>query len=131
MPAPLILYNPITTFISDAVFQRPLPPLSLSTTHDSLNQSLALSGVFSFAIGTAYSLAFIHGYHEWLYMSIPARLIVCIMGHLVYVMCPEKTSPLLFVICVWDGIWAGMTAWAVGSASGKVPDEYRRERKEL
>ena len=53
------------------------------------------------------------------------------MGHLVYVLVPEKTSPLLFVICVWDGVWAGMTAWAIGSVSGRVPEGYQRERKEL
>lgn len=131
LPAPLILCNPITTFISDAIFRRPLSPISHFATNDSLNQTLALSGVFSCAIGTAYSLAFRHGYDEWLYMSIPARLVVCALGHLVYLLAPEKTSPLLFVICIWDGVWAGLTAWAVRSVSGRVPEGYQRERKEL
>ena len=53
------------------------------------------------------------------------------MGHLVFVLAPEKTSPLMFAICVWDGVWASGLALAVGSVSGKVPEGYERGKKEL
>jgi hypothetical protein len=82
LPPEYLLENPLTAFISHNIFRRPLPPLSLQTTPPLLDQSFALSGIFSFAIGVASSLAIFHGYEEGLYLSIPARLAVSAMGHL-------------------------------------------------
>lgn len=125
-----MLYNPLTTFISHHILRRPLPPFSLHANLDNLSQSLALSGVFSYAIGVAYCVAFFHGYEEWLYMGIPAKLAISAMVLLVWVLRPERMSPMLIALAAVDGLSALALGWAVGTFSGRVPEEYRSGRKD-
>lgn len=82
-------------------------------------------------IGVVYAISYFHGYEEWLYIGIPAKLSIAAMGLLIWAVKPEKFSPLLFAICAVDGLGATALAWAIGSFSGRVPEGYGSGKKEL
>jgi hypothetical protein len=91
------------------------------TSSPAIHQLSALSGVFSCAISSAYGLAFYHGYDEWLYMSIPGRLFVSAICLATWLIAPEKMSPLLLSIMVWDGACAVIGGYLIGDFSGRKP----------
>jgi hypothetical protein len=62
-----------------------------------------------------------HGFDEWIYLSIPGRLAVVLLGLIAWVQNPHAMSPLLFTIIVWDGTGALVTGWALGTWSGRRP----------
>jgi hypothetical protein len=91
------------------------------TSSPAIHQLSALSGVFSCAISSAYGLAFYHDYDEWLYMSIPGRLFVSAICLATWLIAPEKMSPLLLSIMIWDGACAVIGGYLIGDFSGRKP----------
>ncbi len=94
------------------------------------NQLSALSGVFSAAIGIGYFTNFYHGYEEWLYLSIPGRIFASALCLAIWLFAPEKMSPLLFTIMVWDGVFAALGGYLMGSWSGKRPPRLETLKSE-
>jgi hypothetical protein len=92
---------------------------------------MAFSGVLSFAVGVADIVSYTHGYEEWIYISIPAKLALSAMALAIWVLVPEKMSPLLLALCLVDGLSALGLAWAVGDVTGRVPEGYRSGKKVL
>jgi hypothetical protein len=84
-----------------------------------VTQLCALVGVFSCAISMAYAISIYHGLNEWIYMSIPRRLGVAVLGLTAWVLNPHLMSPLLFSIIAWDGSVALITGWTLGTWSGQ------------
>jgi hypothetical protein len=64
-------------------------------------------------------MSFYHGYDEWLYMSIPVRILVSGLCFATWSLAPEKVSTLLLAIMVWDGGCAAIGAYLMGDCSGK------------
>lgn len=101
-----------------------------SITSPATDQLSALSGIFCTAIGMAYAMSFYHGYDEWLYMTIPGRLLVSGLCLATWVLAPEKMSPLLLVIMVWDGGNAAIGGYLMGDWSGRKPGRRGADRDE-
>jgi hypothetical protein len=111
----LIHNNPIANRLSSIIH----PAGIASVSNPMTNQLSALAGVFCTAIGIAYGMSFYHGHDEWLYMSIPVRLLVSSLCFATWSLAPEKVSPLLLAIMVWDGGCAAVGAYLMGDCSGK------------
>jgi hypothetical protein len=120
-----VFNNPLSNRLASILHLPSHPSVSSPAT----NQVTALSGIFCTAIGVAYALNFYHGYDEWLYLSIPGRLIVGGICLAVWVIAPEKMSPLLFAIMVWDGGCAAVGAYLIGDWRGRKPDRFVEGRK--
>jgi hypothetical protein len=113
----LVHDNPIADRISSYLHLAGTPPMSGPATE----QLSALAGIFCMAIGIAYAINFYHGYDEWLSMSIPTRLIVSAICFALWVLAPEKVSPLLVGVGVWDGACAAVGWYLVGNCVGRKP----------
>lgn len=129
LPPSLILRNPIANAVSVHVLHRPIPELTAwgawgmpGPVSPEVTQLCALSGVFSCAISLAYGISMYHGFDEWIYLSVPGRLAVALLGLTAWVMDPDTMSPLLFSIIVWDGTVALITGWTLGTWSGRRPE---------
>jgi hypothetical protein len=92
-----------------------------------VTQLCALSGVFCCAISLAYGISMYHGIDEWIYLSVPGRLAVALLGLTAWFVDPHIMSPLLFSIIVWDGIIALITGWTLGTWSGRRPESVVRK----
>src|ERR1700733_3886048 len=107
LPPNLILHNPIANAISIHILHRPVSALNArgawglsEPVSPEVTQLYALVGVFSCAISMAYAISIYHGLNEWIYMSIPGRLGVAVLGLTAWVLNPHLMSPLLFHHCL-------------------------------
>jgi hypothetical protein len=126
LPPNIILHNPIANVISIHILHRPVPASAAwgswglsGPVSPEVTQLCALVGVFSCAISMAYAISIYHGLDEWVYMSIPGRLGVAVLGLTAWALNPRLMSPLLFSIIVWDGSVALITGWTLGTWSGR------------
>jgi hypothetical protein len=89
-----------------------VPPSILN--HPLLAQQQQVAGVIVIGIGSAYAISMINKQDEWIYMSVPARLIIVGAGLLTWLVAPEKVGVTMALIIVNDGLGAVAAAWHLG-----------------
>ena len=106
--------NPISTWIANIIPGHERSALTAADFSGPIAvQTQTLAGLFCSAIGLAYSLAFYRGYDQWLEMAIPVRIAVGALGFGVWVLAPQKISPLFFVVVVNDFVGGVVMWWAM------------------
>ena len=63
-------------------------------------------------------------------MAVPVRIGACFLVLTVIVLAPERISPLLLVVGLWDGGWRG-DSWAEFRILGRQKEELPQKRKDL
>lgn len=100
-----------------------LPVLPSILNHHLLAQQQQISGAILMGIGSAYLLSLWHHQYEYLYQTVPARLVIAAAGIGTWIVAPERVGVSLALIILNDGVSAGLAGWALGQNgfTGKAP----------
>ena len=128
---PSFIHSLESTFSSYLPFlPATLPVLPSILNHHLLAQQQQISGAILMGIGSAYFLSLWHRQYEYLYQTVPARLVIAAAGLLTWTVAPERVGVSLALIVLNDGISAVLAGWALGQDGfmGRVPGQERKQQ---
>lgn len=105
------LSNSIATYILRT--QDPHPP-TVYLEDPFTAQAQSIHGFFCTAVGISYCLSFYKGWEEFLYLSIPVRLGLGLVGLGTAIIAPERLSPLFVFLWINDALSGIYGAFAMG-----------------
>ena len=122
---PSLLHN-IERSLSQYLPFLPSPSTTISPTilnHPLLARQQQISGVVLMGIGSVYFLSLYYRQYEYVYMTVPGRLIIAGAGLLSWVVAPERVGVTLALVVLNDGLGALLAAWFLGwdGLIGRVP----------
>lgn len=121
---PSFIHSLESTFSSYLPFlPSTLPVLPSILNHHLLAQQQQISGAILMGIGSAYFLSLWHHQYEYLYHTVPARLVIAAAGMGTWVVAPERVGVSLALIILNDGLSAALAGWSLGRDGfmGKLP----------
>ena len=127
---PSFIHSLESTFSSYLPFlPATLPVMPSILNHHLLAQQQQISGAILMGMGSAYLLSLWHHQYEYLYQTVPARLVIAAAGIGTWIVAPERVGASLALIILNDGISAALAGWSLGQDGfmGRMPGQGRKQ----
>ena len=91
-------------------------------------QTLAITGILMMGLGLAYFLAVMNNIIEYVYLTVPVRIFMGIVGAISWFVIPDRRGTELIVLMTLDIVPAALLGWHLGSLTGVLPASVREKR---